>query len=62
VIDLPNTVMGTEQRHLTVDQRRRERVRVAMSGQTPPGTRVVVDLDKACKFELGTRRRQQESS
>src|SRR5882762_10477253 len=52
VIDLPNTVMGTEQRHLTVDSDGVKGVRVAMSGQTPPGTRVVVDLDKACKFEL----------
>jgi len=52
VIDLPNTVMGTNQRSLTVDSDGVKGLRVGMNGQTPPSTRVVVDLDKACKFEL----------
>jgi len=52
VIDLPNTVVATEQRHLDVDSDGVKGVRVGMNGQTPPSTRVVVDLDKACKFEL----------
>jgi type IV pilus secretin PilQ/predicted competence protein len=52
VIDLPNTVMGTNQRSLTVDSEGVKGLRVGMNGQTPPSTRVVVDLDKACKFEL----------
>jgi len=52
VIDLPNTVMGTKQRSLTVDSDGVKGLRVGMNGQTPPSTRVVVDLDKACKFEL----------
>jgi len=52
VIDLPNTVMGTNQSSLPVDSDGVKGLRVGMNGQTPPTTRVVVDLDKACKFEL----------
>jgi type IV pilus assembly protein PilQ len=52
VIDLPNTVALTDQRHVEVDSDGVKDVRVGMNGQTPPSTRVVVDLDKACKFEL----------
>ena len=52
IIDLPNTVSVTDQRHLEVGSDGVKGVRVGMNGQTPPSTRVVVDLDKACKFEL----------
>jgi type IV pilus assembly protein PilQ len=52
VIDLPNTVEATEQRHINVDGHGVKSVRVGMDGQTPPTTRVVVDLDKACQYEL----------
>ena len=52
IIDLPNTVAGTDLRHLEVGSDGVKGVRVGMNGQTPPSTRVVVDLDKACKFEL----------
>jgi len=52
VIDLPNTVTLTDQRHVEVESDGVKDVRVGMNGQTPPSTRVVVDLDKACKFEL----------
>jgi type IV pilus assembly protein PilQ len=52
VIDLPNTVMATDQRHVDVDGNGVKDVRLGMNGQTPPTTRVVVDLEKACKFEL----------
>ena len=52
VIDLPNTVAATSQRHLEVGSDGVKGVRVGMDGQTPPSTRVVVDLDQACKFEL----------
>ena len=52
IIDLPNTVAVTDQRHLDVDSDGVKGVRVGMNGQTPPSTRIVVDLDKACKFEL----------
>ena len=52
VIDLPNTVALTSQHQIAVDSDGVKGVRVGMSGQTPPSTRVVVDLDQACKFEL----------
>ena len=52
VIDLPNTVEATEQRHILVDSDGVKGVRVGMDGQTPPTTRIVVDLDKACTYEL----------
>jgi type IV pilus assembly protein PilQ len=52
VIDLPNTVALTDQRHVEVESDGVKDVRVGMNGQTPPSTRVVVDLERACKFEL----------
>jgi len=52
VIDLPNTVALTSQHQIAVDSDGVKGVRVGMSGQAPPSTRVVVDLDQACKFEL----------
>ena len=52
VIDLPNTVAVTDQHQIAVDSDGVKGVRVGMNGQTPPSTRVVVDLEKACKFEL----------
>jgi type IV pilus secretin PilQ/predicted competence protein len=52
VIDLPNTVAVTGQRQIAVDSDGVKGVRVGMNGQTPPSTRVVVDLEQACKFEL----------
>jgi type IV pilus assembly protein PilQ len=52
VIDLPNTVAVTDQRHLDVGSDGVKGVRIGMNGQTPPSTRVVVDLEKACPFEL----------
>ena len=52
VIDLPNTVSATDQRNVQVGSDGVKDVRVGMNGQTPPSTRVVVDLEKACKFEL----------
>jgi type IV pilus assembly protein PilQ len=52
VVDLPNTVEATEQRHISVDGDGVKGVRVGMDGQTPPTTRIVVDLDRACQYEL----------
>src|SRR6266567_3696687 len=40
VVDLPATVMATSQ------------TRIGMDGQTPPTTRVVIDLAQACRYEL----------
>ena len=52
VVDLPATFMATGQSHITVGSAGVKDVRIAMDGQTPPTTRVVVDLEHACRYEL----------
>jgi type IV pilus assembly protein PilQ len=49
VVDLPSTVMAKGQSHINVGADGVKDVRVGMNGQT---TRVVVDLEKACAYEL----------
>ena len=51
VVDLPDTVAASVPT-ISVDQDGVKEVRVGMDGQTPPTTRVVVDLDKMCRYEL----------
>ena len=52
VVDLPATVMATGQNHIGVGVAGVKGVRIGMDGQTPPTTRIVVDLDKACAYDL----------
>jgi type IV pilus assembly protein PilQ len=52
VVDLPNTVEAVAQRNIAVDGDGVKGLRVGMDGHTPPNTRIVVDLDKACQYEL----------
>ncbi len=52
VVDLPNTVMATGQHQISVGSNGVKSVRIGMSGQVPPTTRVVVDLDAARPSEL----------
>jgi len=52
VLDLPNTVAATSQTHINVESNGVKTVRVAMNGQEPPSTRVVIDLQQACKYEI----------
>jgi type IV pilus assembly protein PilQ len=52
VVDLPQTVMGSGQSHIAVGADGVKGVRIGMDGHTPPNTRVVVDLEKACAYEL----------
>ena len=52
IVDLPNTVMATSQNHVAVTDDNIKGVRVGMDGQKTPNTRVVVDLAKACRYEL----------
>jgi type IV pilus assembly protein PilQ len=52
VLDLPATFMATGQSRITVGSAGVKGVRIAMDGQTPPTTRVVVDLEHACRYEL----------
>ncbi|HEX3320257.1 MAG TPA: type IV pilus secretin PilQ [Terriglobales bacterium] len=52
IVDLPNTVMATSQSHVAITDDNIKGVRVGMDGQKTPNTRVVVDLAKACRYEL----------
>ena len=52
VVDLPETVMATGQSRIAVGKSGVKSVRIGMDGQTHPTTRIVVDLDKACAYEL----------
>jgi type IV pilus assembly protein PilQ len=52
IVDLPRTVMVTGQSHISVGSAGVKGVRIAMDGQTPPTTRVVVDLEHSCRYEF----------
>jgi type IV pilus assembly protein PilQ len=52
VLELPATVAAIQQRSYVVDSDGVKGVRIGMDGQTPPNTRVVVDLVKVCPYEL----------
>jgi len=52
VIDLPETVKVTGQTRIAVDAAGVKAVRIGMDGQAHPTTRIVVDLEKACAYEL----------
>jgi type IV pilus assembly protein PilQ len=52
VLDLPGTVMATGQSYIPVGNSVVKGVRIGTDGQTPPTTRVVVDLERACRHEL----------
>ncbi|HZQ94034.1 MAG TPA: type IV pilus secretin PilQ [Candidatus Sulfotelmatobacter sp.] len=52
VLDLPETVMATRQKAIAVGAAGVKGVRIGMDGQSHPTTRIVVDLEKACAYEL----------
>jgi type IV pilus assembly protein PilQ len=52
ILDLPGTVMATGQTRIAVGGADVKGVRIGMDGQTPPTTRVVVDLEHSCRYEL----------
>jgi len=52
VVDLPETVMANGQTRIVVGTAGVRGVRIGMDGQSHPTTRVVVDLEKACAYEL----------
>jgi type IV pilus assembly protein PilQ len=52
VLDLPGTVMASGQSHIMVGSAGVKGVRIGMDSHTPPTTRVVVDLEHACRYEL----------
>lgn len=52
VVELPETVMSTTRNHIPVGVDGVKGVRIGSDGQAHPMTRVVVDLDQACAYEL----------
>ena len=52
VVDLPETVMATGQTRIAVGTAGVKGVRIGMDGQAHPTTRIVVDLERACAYEL----------
>jgi type IV pilus assembly protein PilQ len=54
LISLPNATVATSRNHIDVGYEGVKGVRIGMNGQTPPVTSVVVDLAKACPYELLT--------
>ncbi len=52
VVDLPETVKATGQNRIAVGASGVKSVRIGTDGLTHPTTRIVVDLDKACAYEL----------
>ena len=52
VVELPETLMATGQSHINVGVAGVKGVRIGTDGQKHPTTRVVVDLEKACAYEL----------
>src|SRR5438270_6294920 len=52
VLDLPETVMATRQKAIAVGADGVKGLRIGMDGQSHPTTRIVVDLEKACAYEL----------
>jgi Tfp pilus assembly protein PilP len=52
VVELPETVMATSRNHISVGTAGVKGVRIGMNGKTPPTTSVVIDLEKACAYEL----------
>jgi type IV pilus assembly protein PilQ len=52
VVDLPNTMVGSSSRMISVDHDGVKAVRLGTDGQTTPTTRIVVALTQACRYEL----------
>jgi type IV pilus assembly protein PilQ len=52
IVDLPGTVMVSGQSRISVGSAGVKGVRIGMDGQAPPTTRVVVDLERSCGYEL----------
>ncbi len=54
IVDLPGTSKETRLSHIPVGIDGVKAVRVGFDGHYPPTTRVVVDLEQACRYELNT--------
>ncbi|HKI26792.1 MAG TPA: AMIN domain-containing protein [Candidatus Sulfotelmatobacter sp.] len=54
LVELPETALATAQTRIPVNSAGVKGVRIGMDGKTPPTTSVVVDLEKACAYEMGS--------
>ena len=54
LVELPETAIATSQTKIPVNSAGVKGVRIGMDGKTPPTTSVVVDLEKACAYEMGS--------
>ena len=52
LVSLPDTVMATSQRKISVGTGSVSAVRIGMDGQSTPTTSVVIDLAQACTYEI----------
>src|ERR1700735_896207 len=52
VVDLPATGMATGRNHIAVGASSVKGVRIGTDAQVPPTTRIVVDLNEACTYDL----------
>jgi Tfp pilus assembly protein PilP len=52
LVELPETVSASPQNRISFGSAGVKGVRIGTDGKTPPTTSVVVDLDKACAYEL----------
>src|SRR5438093_6125887 len=52
VVDLPNTVMASSRSHVIVEGDLVKGIRIGMDAQTPPTTRIVIDLAQSARYEL----------
>jgi len=52
LVQLPGTIDATTNNHIAVGTGGVKGVRIGMDGKTPPTTSVVVDLEKACTYDL----------
>jgi type IV pilus assembly protein PilQ len=52
IVDFPGTLMGSGKTHIAVGAADVKEVRIGMDGKNPPTTRVVVDLEHSCRYEL----------
>ncbi len=52
VVELPGTVSATRENRISVGDGGIKGIRIGTDGKNPPNTSVVVDLEKACTYEL----------
>jgi len=52
LVELPETIVASSENHIAVGSAGVKGVRIGMDGKTPPTTSVVVDLEKACAYEV----------